>query len=908
MGSWRTHIQLIMIKCATWNVCLGLTNKKDIVLNELRRLDISICSLQEVDIKKDFPIDTLASKDYKIEVENNSIKARTAIYIKTDIEYKRMNTIEEPELNVIIIDINLKTKVRLVNLYRVFNPVNGMSQIDFFRNQMRIVHNALATSNGSNVIINGDFNLDYYRTNSLEYSHANYFDILNETFEPFNLIQLVDFPTWERLIIGEIKQSILDHVYVRDFSFVRNVSAVKPIFGDHCLVAFEIEFVRPKPTKVLRRNWRSYSKEQLLQELRCVDFGDEFVSVQSCWNVFENKMISVIDKLCPMEQFVANNTIASLKIPPTVKNKLNLRKRLLKRLKVTKDELIKLRINQLNIEIKNHFYAVKRKSIRQGLIPGNNKTLWDSVKIAKDLNINKLPETMTLNNVSVKSENLPDEFASYFKMKIETIVHESNICNNVYNGQRKLRVDDKDFMMQNDIIEAVSNIKLKNSEGFDRIPQRVLIDGISLLIKPLTMLFSKIYQSKEIPEQWLVSKIIPTFKKGNNIQIENYRPIANLCSSSKIFEKLILNRLMQIQVENDIDLTHRSQHGFKKKHSTNSAGLQLQSVLARALDDGNISLMASLDLSSAFDVVNVRLLLKRMRLLGLPEDIVSLCGNWLSNRFFYVNCDGGNSIFHTLNVGTVQGSILGPILYAIFVAPLFELADMTKFADDNFIIKFNKFLPQLLIDMKKTLEMIIKWLKDSGLKVNDSKTELCLFNKNDLPPITLTINNFEITSKVTINVLGVMFDSKLQWKAQVENAIKKSNKAKYAISMIKKYFTKNELNSLLTSNFFSILYYNCDIWLIPSISPRLKQCLLSASASALRMISGNYDKMISFNQLHTLNKRATPTQIMTYKHLLLLHKIFNNPMYNKDWLSLNFQQTFNARNCSELVHCLQLRN
>ena len=355
MGSWRTYIQLIMIKCATWNVCLGLTNKKDIVLNELRRLDISICSLQEVDIKKEFPIDTLASKDYKLEVENNSIKARTAIYIKTDIEYKRMHTIEEPELNVIIIDINLKTKVRLVNLYRVFNPVNGMSQIDFFRNQMRIVHNALATSNGCNVIINGDFNLDYNKSNSLEYSHANYFDILNETIEPFNLIQLVDFPTWERLIIAELKQSILDHVYVRDFSFLSNLSAVKPIFGDHCLVAFDIEFTRPKPTRILRRNWRSYSKEKLLQELRRVDFGNEFVNVQSCWNVFENNLINVIDKMCPMEQFVANNTIASLKVPPTVKNKLNLRKRLLKRLKVTKDQSIKLRINQLNIEIKNTF-------------------------------------------------------------------------------------------------------------------------------------------------------------------------------------------------------------------------------------------------------------------------------------------------------------------------------------------------------------------------------------------------------------------------------------------------------------------------------------------------------------------------------------------------------------------------
>ena len=430
---------------------------------------------------------------------------------------------------------------------------------------------------------------------------------------------------------------------------------------------------------------------------------------------------------------------------------------------------------------------------------------------------------------------------------------------------------------------------------FDRIPQRFLIDGITTLIKPLTVLFNLIYRTKKVPDQWLMSKITPIFKKGDVNNVTNYRPIANLCSASKIFEKLILNRLMQIQTINDIDLTHKSQHGFKKKHSTNTAGLLLQSVLARALDEGNIALMASLDLSSAFDVVNVRLLLKRMRLLGLPDDLVSLCGNWLSTRFFYVNCCGDNSIIHSLDVGTVQGSILGPILYAIFVAPLFDLAKMTKFADDNYVIKFHKFLAQLLIDMKQTLEMITKWLKDSGLKVNDQKTELCLFSKLDTLPVTLSINGFDITSKNQINVLGVIFDSKLQWQPQVENSIKKASKAKYAISMIRRFFTKNELNNLLTSYYYSVLYYNSDIWLIPSLKPQLLQQLLSASASALKMISYSYDQSISFEQTHATLNRATPKMFMAYKHALMLFRIFNDPFQSRDWVSLNFQLIFNTR-------------
>ena len=136
----------------------------------------------------------------------------------------------------------------------------------------------------------------------------------------------------------------------------------------------------------------------------------------------------------------------------------------------------------------------------------------------------------------------------------------------------------------------------------------------------------------------------------------------------------------------------------------------------------------------------------------------------------------------------------------MFVCPLFDLAKMTKFADDNFIIKCNTVLTALINDMKQTLEMIIKWLKDSGLKVNDSKTELCLFHRADTRRIVIDINGSLVTSNPTINVLGVIFDSKLQWGQQIANVIMKSNKAKHAIFLIRKFFNTDELKTLLTSN------------------------------------------------------------------------------------------------------------
>ena len=142
---------------------------------------------------------------------------------------------------------------------------------------------------------------------------------------------------------------------------------------------------------------------------------------------------------------------------------------------------------------------------------------------------------------------------------------------------------------------------------------------------------------------WLVSKIVPVHKKGSKTVIENYRPVANLCSVSKIFEKLILKRINDLEILNGISLAGKQQHGFQKNKSTLTAGLLLQSLIAGALDDDNYVALASLDLSAAFDIVDVRLLLKRLKIIGLPSDVVRLIEIWLSKRYFYVCVNSSES-------------------------------------------------------------------------------------------------------------------------------------------------------------------------------------------------------------------------------------------------------------------------
>ena len=146
-----------------------------------------------------------------------------------------------------------------------------------------------------------------------------------------------------------------------------------------------------------------------------------------------------------------------------------------------------------------------------------------------------------------------------------------------------------------------------------------------------------------------------------------------------------------------------------------------------------------------------------------------------------------------------------------------------------------------------------------------------------------------------MNVLGVIFDSRLNWNEQIARTVNKTNTAIHCIRQIKYYFTPDELLQIITSNVYSILYYNSEIWNIPTLNYEAKQKLLSVSSSALKLCNPSYHDRMSFAELHAINKRATPTQMCIYKHALLLYKLLKIEIPSLDWIDLNFQQSFNQR-------------
>ena len=159
-----------------------------------------------------------------------------------------------------------------------------------------------------------------------------------------------------------------------------------------------------------------------------------------------------------------------------------------------------------------------------------------------------------------------------------------------------------------------------------------------------------------------------------------------------------------------------------------------------------------------------------------------------------------------------------------------------------------------------------------------------------------------INTKKSINVLGVIFDTKLQWSEHVTKALQKANRSLNAIKMIRKFFSTKELVNLVTSNYYSILLYNSEIWHSANLNVSLKQKLLSASANALKMCLHYPQTRISHYNLHKMTNRATPAMYCKYKGALQIFKLCNEDTPEDEWIHLNFdiinttrQQFFEVR-------------
>lgn len=272
------------------------------------------------------------------------------------------------------------------------------------------------------------------------------------------------------------------------------------------------------------------------------------------------------------------------------------------------------------------------------------------------------------------------------------------------------------------------------------------------------------------------------------------------------------------------------------------------------------------------------MIIERLTARGFPQHLVKLIEDFLQNRCQYVQVGNETSFIFELLAGCVQGSVLGPVIFALCMAPLEEIIsrDIISYADDSYNSIEDPNIDRLTEKLQEELRKHVKWLQDSGLVVNEGKTEVIVFHRYHHREISIDLRGTKIVSKASIKALGVHIDENLRWGEHVEQIVKKCKRTLHGLKQIRIYFSVEEFRQICTSLMYSRLYYCCEIWLTPVLSVKLYKRIESVHHQAIRIVLKDYEKKVDKNKLNQISKRATPKEWSDYAHSVLLFKLLTD--------------------------------
>ena len=318
------------------------------------------------------------------------------------------------------------------------------------------------------------------------------------------------------------------------------------------------------------------------------------------------------------------------------------------------------------------------------------------------------------------------------------------------------------------------------------------------------------------PEKLKLVNVIPIFKKGSRLLVSNYRPISLLSNLNKIFEKIIYKRIYSFIERNDC--LYSLQFGFRSKHSTTHALINITEKIRSALDQNKVSCGIFVDLQKAFDTVNHKILLHKLNYYGFRGIINDWFRSYLHERKQKVCINGFESEIKLLHHGVPQGSVLGPILFLLYINDLHNCINYSTtfhFADDTNVLNISDNYKILQKNVNRDLNFLHQWLLSNKISLNKDKTELIYFHKarSKLPnDLKIKMHGKRLIHSNKIKYLGVYIDETLMGRSHCEELVKKLSRANGILAKARHYVPINHLKNIYSATFSSNLFYASQVW------------------------------------------------------------------------------------------------
>ena len=669
--------------------------------------------------------------------------------------------------------------------------------------------------------------------------------------------------------------SLIDNIFVNNFSDGSNsLSGILYCdVSDHFPV-FHIDYsdcvVLPRKT-FTKRVYNHENIVKFVSMLSNKSWSDVLLcnDTQMSYSKFHEELREVYDACFPLKTFKQGYNTRKPWLTEAMKEQIKIKNRLYKMWKKSGKSDLESIYKRFRNKL-NRFLKAAEKEHYAKLFEENSKNLRKSWKILKEI-IGKAKSSNLCTRFKVDGyyttdkQKITDGFNKFYINVGPNLADKIPSDNRPATTYMKGRIDQSMAILpvvQDEVEKIIKGLK-ESSAGWDLIDCKVVKQTYMSFIKPLTHVMNLSLMTGIVPLELKVARVIPIFKSGETNVFTNYRPVSVLPLFSKILERLMYNRLLTFINKNDILYKH--QFGFRSNHSPNLALIMLVDKISNALSDGDFVLGVFLDFSKAFDTVDHEILFKKLEFYGVRGLALNWFRSYLYRREQFVEYNGATSSRGRIVCGVPQGSILGPLLFLIYINDLSNVSSKVFslfFADDSNMFLSGKNPDDLVKDMCTEMYYVVDWLKLNKLSLNLKKTHFMLFKRPKCKPVItkkLVIDGVNIEQVDHTKFLGVMIDECLDFRKQIRYTKGKIARGIGILRKCKPFVDNRIMKTLYNTFIYPYFTYCIEVW--GNSVKSYYNDLITAQNRAIRLIMG-------------ARRRCRTTPLFEHLNLMKLHDIY----------------------------------